>query len=370
MRKFYFWLNSPSIHQAPLINCLSANNKVYVIIESTISENRKSMGWEFPNFGNAKVFVSPSKNIRKNIIKTLTPDSIHLISGINAYPETYYSLKLLSKKKDLLLISMVESGRQNQGVKTYFRLLKHKFLALRWRNKIDIVLAIGNLGVDWWSRAGFNDDKIFEWGYFVDIPSKIRQHHPEQESDLFEIVVVASLIKLKNHSILLRALSSLDKYKLTIIGGGPEKDSLLKLGKFLNMSDKVIFTDQMSNDEVIKKLCKFDLLVLPSLFDGWGVVVNEALSVGTMVVCSNACGSSSLISNPLGGSVFKSNDVNSLNKILAQKINEGKISPRKRENIRRWSKNSISPKSATNYLDKILSSQCSKELIKPPWLLT
>ena len=46
-----------------------------------------------------------------------------------------------------------------------------------------------------------------------------------------------------------------------------------------------------------------DVLVLPSRFDGWGAVVNEALMVGTPVICSDRCGASDVIENGRNGYV-------------------------------------------------------------------
>ena len=55
-----------------------------------------------------------------------------------------------------------------------------------------------------------------------------------------------------------------------------------------------------------------DLLALPSRWDGWGLVVNEALAVGVPVIASNACGASDLIRQDVNGYVFTSEDAASL----------------------------------------------------------
>ena len=63
----------------------------------------------------------------------------------------------------------------------------------------------------------------------------------------------------------------------------------------------------MSNEQVRQELLKSDVLILPSKFDGWGCVVNEALQCGLRVIVSDACGAHSLIQeNHDLGEVFES----------------------------------------------------------------
>ena len=61
-----------------------------------------------------------------------------------------------------------------------------------------------------------------------------------------------------------------------------------------------------------------DLLVLPSLFDGWGAVVNEALQAGMRVLCSTACGAASLLDGRQRGGSFDPDRPESLRRALPQ----------------------------------------------------
>ena len=56
--------------------------------------------------------------------------------------------------------------------------------------------------------------------------------------------------------------------------------------------------------------------MLPSRFDGWGAVVNEALMVGTPVICSDRCGASDLIENGRNGYVFEAGNARALRERL------------------------------------------------------
>ena len=53
-------------------------------------------------------------------------------------------------------------------------------------------------------------------------------------------------------------------------------------------------------------LADYDLLVVPSHYDGWGVVVNEAVCAGVPVVCSDQVGANALIRKYGVGRSFQS----------------------------------------------------------------
>lgn len=47
-------------------------------------------------------------------------------------------------------------------------------------------------------------------------------------------------------------------------------------------------------EEIPSILSNQDILILPSIYDGWGAVVNEALQSGLYVISSNQCGAKDL----------------------------------------------------------------------------
>jgi glycosyltransferase involved in cell wall biosynthesis len=48
----------------------------------------------------------------------------------------------------------------------------------------------------------------------------------------------------------------------------------------------------------------YDILILPSRYDGWGVVVNEALQAGVPVVVSKGAGASAMVRRWKCGEVY------------------------------------------------------------------
>lgn len=76
--------------------------------------------------------------------------------------------------------------------------------------------------------------------------------------------------------------------KLVVVGDGPGKQWLISLVNSLGLQQDVIFTGFQQNP--IKYMKGFDLMVLPSLYESFGAVILEALYVGTPVIGSRAGG--------------------------------------------------------------------------------
>src|SRR5439155_16396241 len=65
-----------------------------------------------------------------------------------------------------------------------------------------------------------------------------------------------------------------------------------------------------------------DVFILPSRYDGWGVVVNQALGAGLPVICSDAVGAGLvLVEENVNGLRFASGNVDELERCMEQMLN-------------------------------------------------
>jgi glycosyltransferase involved in cell wall biosynthesis len=71
-----------------------------------------------------------------------------------------------------------------------------------------------------------------------------------------------------------------------------------------------------------------DLFVLPSRYDGWGVVVNQAVGAGLPVICSDAVGAArDLVEPNHNGLIFSAGDVKALTDSLAYYLQNPEVIP-------------------------------------------
>ncbi len=115
-------------------------------------------------------------------------------------------------------------------------------------------------------------------------------------------VFVARLVNMKRADLCVRALrlvvERFPASRLVLIGGGPEERSLERLIKVLHLETHVEFLHRTANfltdrsQQEQKVACMQDAwaLLLPSVKEGWGMVVTEAAACGTPSIVTDVSG--------------------------------------------------------------------------------
>jgi glycosyltransferase involved in cell wall biosynthesis len=365
--KIFFWQNCVSQHQSALLKALSKNHEVTLIVQETIPNWRKNMGWKLPELGDVKLIVAPSNREIIEIVNKESENVTHIFSSIRSYPLVRKAFKLCYKTSGK--IGILSEAYDIRGYKGLIRLLFGITESILYSRRINFILAIGHIGVEYYTKkCYFPKEKVYPFGYFVEDIMNGKKDELQENSE-FKITFIGQCIYRKGVDILLKALAPLKglNWSLDIIGDGRDRRNFEYLTNSLGLSSKVNFRGVKKHDEIIKFLKTSDLLVLPSRFDGWGAVINEALTCGVPVVASDNCGAATLIQNQEIGDVFPSESVNKLREVLFNRISNGKLKCSKRERIREWSKN-ISGEVAAQYLVDIIKSTDDEKIQPiPPW---
>lgn len=119
---------------------------------------------------------------------------------------------------------------------------------------------------------------------------------------------IGRLVKEKNIFLLLKAFSKLPHLNLTIVGSGPLE---LKLKKYATKN--VTFIGHVDNSKLNKILSNHNSLILPSLSEPWGLVIEEAIINNLPVIVSSYVGCNiDLVQKYNFGIVFNNNNIESL----------------------------------------------------------
>lgn len=261
----------------------------------------------------------------------------------------------LLRKRSARVGIMFEAGDAS-GLKGALRRIVYTWHGLAHSTKIDFFFAMGTQAVDWYRKCCFPGSKIYPFAYVTD-PTAGRVLEPAQPGRTREVTVgfVGALVPRKGGDILLRALAALPdrNWRLIMVGEGESRPIWERLAAHGRISDHVTFTGVLPNIEAKGVLSHLDLFVLPSRFDGWGVVVNEALMQGVPVLCSDRCGARDLLAEPWRGEVFRTDSVEGLRDVLARWIDRGKRTPELPQRIKAWSR-CIEGESVADYFASVL----------------
>ncbi len=118
------------------------------------------------------------------------------------------------------------------------------------------------------------------------------------------ILYVGTLIKRKGVEYLLAAmpevLESFPNYRLVVIGEGPEAEPLKQSARAMGLGERIGFVGFRPPDQVRAWMQRARVLVLPSVEEGMGVVLLEALACGTPVIGSRVGGIQEVITPDVG----------------------------------------------------------------------
>ncbi len=150
--------------------------------------------------------------------------------------------------------------------------------------------------------------------YHID-PKKVSVCYPGYNEELFHPVSDQAVIKKildkyhivgeymlfigtvqprKNLKRLIQSFEKIDHLKLVVVGKihgegrqAWQYEEILDLPKKLNIEDRVIFTDFVPDEDMLYLLNGAKAFVLPSLWEGFGIPVVDAMACGVPVIVSN-----------------------------------------------------------------------------------
>jgi len=124
-------------------------------------------------------------------------------------------------------------------------------------------------------------------------------------------IYVGRLVEVKNIGLLIEEFNRNGKY-LTVVGTGVLEPKLKSMA-----APNISFAGFIDNEKLGKVYGSHDVFILPSTYEPWGLVVEEAVYWGLPVIVSDKVGcSEDIVSDTGAGIIFKSNDIGSLHEAI------------------------------------------------------
>lgn len=359
-----FFQNCISPHQIPYIReCIKDERieKVYLIVPRTDYVVRKEMGWDSTPLLKGTLIQLWLKPMDKEVVQLLkeTKEAICLFSGIRADTDVFRWFKIslnYSVKRGII----TEPPNVYPTKPLWLHYIRFLFQDYVYVKHIHYVFAFGNLAVRYyrfWSKKW----SVIPFAYCTNNSYAINCSY--QLTDKLRLIFVGSLTHNKNVISVLKVLSAIqdDTVSFDIVGDGEERKHL-EYFVTKNQVPNVTFRGYLQMKEVSTVMNQADVLILPSHYDGWGAVVNEALQLGLYVICSKHCGSKSLLVNDRIGLIFHSYQ-ELRDKIQSVILNKEKI---KKERLyrKKWA-DAISGESISKYLIDNLCNFKGDKIVEP-----
>lgn len=303
-------------HVIGWINELNALNDYNVNIGCVykVENFRKNYFNEYDYLDNVKYFFKPQHT--EKFDEALKQTNVFITLGIFNKDFIKAILKL---EKSTVVYVISEPHIDFSFSKVLLKKIYVKLILLFIKQKNIRFLAIGGQEMKkQYLELGFRKSNFYNFGYFPSVKPVLKS----TEVNKIKFLFVGQLIPRKGIDVLINLIDYLehnykDKWEFEIIGDGELKEHLhssikdYKSVKYLGLiNDSKILEEYYENSHV---------LFLPSYFDGWGAVVNEALAKSCSLLLSNKVyAANCLLEEGVNGYLFNPKDFETLKQKVDQ----------------------------------------------------
>jgi glycosyltransferase involved in cell wall biosynthesis len=153
------------------------------------------------------------------------------------------------------------------------------------------------------------------------------------------LVCVGRLHPSKGQDVVIRALRQVKEtrpdVRIQFIGEGPSRDHLESLARNLDVAQLCEFTGNLKHVEVMDRMRKAALVIVPSIDEAFGIVNVEALAVGTPVIASKTGGIPEIIRDGIEGLLVPPGDSTAMAASILQLLIDHRVRAEMGRNARR-----------------------------------
>lgn len=243
-------------------------------------------------------YINCDRYTRKLLINKINEDNYDYIISLSTIYNTM--LSTISKK-----IKAKTIGWQHSCSERYFDLKgerhynQDKFTKYMFKN-LDRYIVLSNSDKEYLKKK-FNVDTTVINNPKSIISKKVSNLNNKQ------FIAVGRLVEVKNFSMLIDMFNEFHKknkdWKLIIIGEGDQKEILNKKINDYKLNEHIILEGYKSNVE--KYYLESSIYLMSSLYEGWGMVIGEAIEFGLPIISFNITSAKEMIKDGYNGYIIE-----------------------------------------------------------------
>ena len=262
----------------------------------------------------------------KNLVEFHKPNIVH--SHLSSMEIISVLVKIISQHNFKLIITKhldsffleASNGQNNNMIRGIFI---DKFIL----NKCDKVICISKQIKKYFSKKiklKKNQYKVIYYGLGINslrdktLKNKKSIYRKKFFKNFFYICCIARHVKQKSLDFLIHSFYEFNKknYKsrLVLVGSGPETQNLEKLSKKLGVYNKILWIKYEEN--IFQILNKSHVFVLPSKYEGFGLVLLEAMYAKIPIIACKVSAIPEVIKHNWNGLLIKHGSIKDFNKKL------------------------------------------------------
>lgn len=295
------WTMLPNHYQASFFHALrDAGVDVRVCYYDRVNEGRRALGWStYDTLPDGEMYVSQNAAAFTSI-----PDwrqRVHVVPGFSIGFTRMLAGHFSAHRTPWVHWS--ETSRP--GLRWWATLPRKRWYAGLVNQSALGAFGIGSVAVEDIVRWGVRRERVAVLPYSS--PACDQPPSPDEQtvrfvSDRLAFVYVGALIHRKGIDVLLRAFATLDSVHtesvLILVGKDHSNGAYARQAEALGIRDRVLFRGPLPAETIPAVLAAGSVFVLPSRYDGWGVVLNEAATMGLALIGSHRAGASHHLIQP------------------------------------------------------------------------
>jgi len=305
--KICIWENIASPHQSYFFKALANHPGIDLQVRyfEKFHNERKKLGWsDNETLPENEQYVTPKIDLALASIKDWE-ERIHVIPGLSyAFTKELLARLIAHDIKwvhwsERSGIGLARKLHYNVQMFNFLQPLVSKIIKKDYADKINKyamgVFSQGDLAKEDFVGWGVQKNKIEHLFYTIDEMKKPENLPVDLEQYVGKkmFMYAGSLYKLKGIKELLNAFSKLKKranWLLILVGQDRSDGEYKRMAIKLGIDKQVIFTGSKPIEIMSQYIGYADVFVLPTLFDGWGAVLNEAAALGKPMISTDQCG--------------------------------------------------------------------------------